>query len=88
MLSLGLPPLHVAPFMRFKKIEAHRFDGQEIRDPNIMAPHEDVDDFDGWKANYEIPHWIHLSYFNYDQIGSQQVPSSSKSIKPARECRE
>ena len=79
MLSLGLPPLHVAPFMRFKKIEVHRFDGQA---------HEDVDDFDGWKANYEIPHWIHLSYFNYDQIGSQQVPSSSKSVKPARECRE
>jgi hypothetical protein len=48
---------------------------QETRDPNNP---DDVDDFDGWKAYFEIPHWMHLSYINYDEVGSQKVPHSSK----------
>jgi hypothetical protein len=52
MLSLGLPPLHVAPFMLYKE-----------------KPNETGEEKDDWKAFFEIPHWMHLSFVSYDKMG-------------------
>jgi len=53
MLSLGLPPLHVAPFFLYKE---------------LSSPHDDeAHGFDDWKTYFEIPHWMHLSFVSYDQ---------------------
>jgi hypothetical protein len=52
MLSLGLPPLHVAPFMLYKE-----------------KPNETNEEKDDWKAFFEIPHWMHLSFISYDKMG-------------------
>ena len=57
MLSLSLPPLHVSPFFCYKEFEA-----------NINVDHEDASD---WKSCVECPHWMHLSFVNYDQDGSR-----------------
>ncbi len=52
--------------------------GQEINDPN-KAETQDIDDFDGQKYLSEIPHWMHLSFVNYDHVyTSQNIPYISK----------
>ena len=56
MLSLCLPPLHVAPFFLYKEIATTGQTGHK--------------GFDDWKTYFEIPHWMHLSYFNYDDESS------------------
>lgn len=53
MLSLGLPPLHVAPFFLYKDAGRAHTEGNS--------------DFDDWKTYFEIPHWMHLSYVSYDR---------------------
>lgn len=53
MLSLGLPPLHVAPFFLYKE-----FDGASYANVNSSAA--------DWKTFVECPHWMHLSFVNYD----------------------
>lgn len=53
MLSLGLPPLHVAPFMLYRVSAEGAQQGT-------------------WSAKAEIPHWMHLSFFNYDRVGQGQ----------------
>mmetsp|Transcript_54724 Transcript_54724/g.163590 ORF Transcript_54724/g.163590 Transcript_54724/m.163590 type:complete len:2342 (-) Transcript_54724:20-7045(-) len=53
MLSLGLPPLHVAPFFLYKDVGRAHTEGNS--------------DFDDWKTYFEIPHWMHLSYVSYDR---------------------
>jgi hypothetical protein len=49
MLSLGLPPLHTAPFFHYNNdlvgVEAHGYDDE--------------------KNYHEVPHWMHLSFFSY-----------------------
>ena len=49
MLSLGLPPLHTAPFFHYNNdlfaVEAHGVDEE--------------------KSYHEVPHWMHLSFFSY-----------------------
>ena len=51
MLSLGLPPLHTAPFFHYNNdlfaVEAHGVDAE--------------------KKYHEVPHWMHLSFFSYDK---------------------
>lgn len=59
MLSLGLPPLHVAPFMLYKE-----------------KPNSKPEEKDDWRAFFEIPHWMHLSFISYDNTG----PLKTKSI--------
>jgi hypothetical protein len=52
VLSLGLPPLHVAPFFLFKEKEA--------------SSAEEIQGFDDWKTYFEVPHWMNLSFVDYD----------------------
>lgn len=59
-LSLGLPPLHVAPFFLYRSSA-----------DNTHA--DETKGFDDWKTYFEIPHWMHLSYVSYDK--SQSLPS-------------
>jgi len=63
MLSLSLPPLHVSPFFCYKEFET-----------NINVDHEDVSD---WKSCVECPHWMHLSFVNYDQDSSSSRASKT-----------
>lgn len=52
MLSLGLPPLHVAPFFLYKEKGA--------------SSAEEIQGFDDWKTYFEVPHWMNLSFVDYD----------------------
>jgi Vacuolar membrane-associated protein Iml1 len=56
MLSLGLPPLHTAPFFHYNNdlfaVEAHGVDAE--------------------KKYHEVPHWMHLSFFSYDNESQSQ----------------
>ncbi|EEC45548.1 predicted protein [Phaeodactylum tricornutum CCAP 1055/1] len=49
MLSLGLPPLHIAPF--FLYVNAYRSVGKT--------------GIDAGESYYEVPHWMHLSFVSY-----------------------
>ena len=57
MLSLGLPPLHIAPFFLYNN---------EYR----AAETQGVDT--GGKY-YEVPHWMHLSFVTYDRPEEKRV---------------
>jgi hypothetical protein len=61
VLSLGLPPLHVAPFFLFKEKEA--------------SSAEEIQGFDDWKTYFEVPHWMNLSFVDYD---SEEEPKRYK----------
>ena len=50
MLSLGLPPLHIAPFFLYN----HAFHSVDTQ--GVIADH----------TYYEVPHWMHLSFVSYD----------------------
>jgi len=52
MLSLGLPPLHVAPFFLYKE--------------KSTSSAEEIQGFDDWKTYFEVPHWMNLSFTDYD----------------------
>jgi hypothetical protein len=52
VLSLGLPPLHVAPFFLFKE--------------KGSSSAEEIQGFDDWKTYFEVPHWMNLSFVDYD----------------------
>ena len=52
MLSLGLPPLHVAPFFLYKE--------------KGTSSAEEIQGFDDWKTYFEVPHWMNLSFVDYD----------------------
>mmetsp|Transcript_8359 Transcript_8359/g.17809 ORF Transcript_8359/g.17809 Transcript_8359/m.17809 type:complete len:2336 (+) Transcript_8359:221-7228(+) len=52
MLSLGLPPLHVAPFFLYKE--------------QSSSSAEEIQGFDDWKTYFEVPHWMNLSFVRYD----------------------
>lgn len=49
MLSLGLPPLHIAPFFLYVN------DKQSV----------ETDGVDAAGTYYEVPHWMHLSFVSY-----------------------
>lgn len=50
MLSLGLPPLHTAPFFMYvKQHQAVRADGVDTAE-----------------QYFEVPHWMHLSFVSYE----------------------
>jgi len=58
MLSLGLPPLHTAPFFHYNNdlfaVESHGVDEE--------------------KNYHEVPHWMHLSFYSYgDEAYSQDI---------------
>lgn len=57
MLSLSLPPLHIAPFFLYKE--------------NRSVVKDDGDD--DWKTYFEIPHWMHLSFTSYDDNDRKSV---------------
>jgi len=59
MLSLGLPPLHVAPFFLYKE--------------PVNSRQDERHDFDDWKTFFEIPHWMHLSFVAYDQARPSNI---------------
>jgi hypothetical protein len=48
MLSLGLPPLHIAPFFLYKEKGA--------------SSAEELQGFDDWKVYFEIPHWVSFCF--------------------------
>lgn len=50
MLSLGLPPLHTAPF--FMYVKEHQSVGAEGVDSS--------------ESYFEVPHWMHLSFVSYE----------------------
>ena len=50
MLSLGLPPLHTAPF--FMYVKEHQAVGS--------------DGIDSAQSYFEVPHWMHLSFVSYE----------------------
>ena len=50
MLSLGLPPLHTAPF--FMYVKEHQAVGS--------------DGVDSSESYFEVPHWMHLSFVSYE----------------------
>jgi hypothetical protein len=50
VLSLGLPPLHIAPFFLYS---------------STALPNE-IDDTAQQEQYYEIPHWMHLSFVSYE----------------------
>ncbi len=50
---LGLPPLHVAPFFLYKEVAATNTNTEETW-------------FDSLKTYFEIPHWMNLSFVEYD----------------------
>jgi len=52
MLSLSLPPLHVAPFFLYKE--------------KGTSSAEEIQGFDDWKTYFEVPHWMNLSFVDYD----------------------
>ena len=56
MLSLGLPPLHVIPFFLFRN---------ENRE-NTAEEMQGFDDDGGATSSFEVPHWMNLSYVDYD----------------------
>eukprot|EP00804_Cyclotella_cryptica_P016830 CCRYP_001816-RB/>CCRYP_001816-RB protein AED:0.03 eAED:0.03 QI:212/1/1/1/1/0.92/13/3935/1216 len=49
MLSLSLPPLHIAPFFLYKE--------------KGTSSAEELQGFDDWKVFFEIPHWVSLVIF-------------------------
>eukprot|EP00980_Cylindrotheca_fusiformis_P010443 scaffold2322_cov135-Cylindrotheca_fusiformis.AAC.2 len=51
MLSLGLPPLHIAPFFLYNN------DYQTVETRGV----------DTSETYYEVPHWMHLSFISYDR---------------------
>jgi len=67
MLSLGLPPLHIAPFFLYVN------DYQSV----------ETDGIDVGETYYEVPHWMHLSFVSYESdnalLGDR---SSSGEAKP------
>lgn len=68
MLSLGLPPLHTAPFFSYNK---------ELFDLEAQG-------FDKEKEYHEVPHWMHLSFFSYGDEAYRQdtvQPVSGKTGK-------
>eukprot|EP00977_Amphora_coffeiformis_P002947 scaffold568_cov160-Amphora_coffeaeformis.AAC.4 len=50
MVSLGLPPLHTAPF--FMYVKEHQAVG--------------ADGVDSSESYFEVPHWMHLSFVSYE----------------------
>jgi hypothetical protein len=56
MLSLGLPPLHVIPFFLFRN------ENKE----NTAEEMQGFDDDGGATSSFEVPHWMNLSYVDYD----------------------
>ena len=56
MVSLGLPPLHVAPFFLYKEREAAA--AEETQGYKV----EGVD-----QTYFELPHWMNLSFVDYDE---------------------
>ena len=52
MLSLGLPPLHVAPFFLYREKGA--------------SSAEEIQGFDDVQTYFELPHWMNLSFVDYD----------------------
>lgn len=75
MLSLGLPPLHTAPFFLYVNLY------QEV----------DPEGVDGSETFYEVPHWMNLSFASYDgdseALGRPEhtsaVPRSFRTINSA-----
>jgi hypothetical protein len=66
MLSLGLPPLHIAPFFLYKE---------------VLHATEDMNDiYSDWKALFEIPHWMHLSFVSYDGLGHKSIEQSKSFV--------
>jgi len=64
VISLGLPPLHIAPF--FLYVNHYQRNGQDNHDDS--------------ESYYEIPHWMNLSFYNYDDDTDKEeakpVPSN------------
>ncbi|KAL3920504.1 MAG: hypothetical protein SGILL_003231 [Bacillariaceae sp.] len=67
MLSLGLPPLHIAPFFLYNN-EYHVAESHGI---------------DTGGKYYEVPHWMHLSFVTYDRPEEKKTYLSGLEDKKA-----
>ena len=75
MLSLGLPPLHIAPFFLYnvsvKRIVAASTCRENSHSSSDMLQNEfqnaEAQRVDTSEAYYEVPHWMHLSFISYDR---------------------
>lgn len=68
MLSLSLPPLHVAPFFLYKE-------------KNVASnTEEERTGFDEWKTYFEVPHWMNLSFVDYDNEDQEPTLYREKNI--------
>lgn len=57
ILSLALPALHIAPFFIYTHIDKS----------------DDLDDGESQAQDYEVPHWMHLSFVSYESEESVNV---------------
>jgi len=68
MLSLSLPPLHVAPFFLYKEKSV------------ASGTEEERTGFDEWKTYFEVPHWMNLSFVDYDNEDQESTLYREKNI--------
>jgi hypothetical protein len=71
MLSLGLPPLHIAPFFLYVN------DKQSV----------ETDGVDAAGTYYEVPHWMHLSFVSYESDDAFPGERDGNDMKEDPECR-
>ena len=62
VLSLSLPPLHVAPFFLFKE-----------KEPSSA---EEIQGFDDWKTYFEVPHWMNVSAEPPSRTKARALPTA------------
>ncbi len=56
-----MPPLHVAPFFLFKE------------EKGTTTSAEEIQGFDDWKTYFEVPHWMNLSFVDYDDYEEEPM---------------
>jgi hypothetical protein len=101
MLSLGLPPLHIAPFFLYNvRIDAgiNFFACVLMSSPNTARrlPSSPQNDYRTVEARgvdtneryYEVPHWMHLSFINYDRDDGDDVNATRREEQAARTNRQ
>lgn len=71
MLSLGLPPLHIAPFFLYVN------DYQSV----------ETDGVDAGETYYEVPHWMHLSFVRYKSDNPLNGDQKGNDTKESPKCR-
>ena len=78
MLSLGLPPLHIAPFFLYNVSTSLWLRPAPSENSHNLADmlqnefrNAETQGVDTSEAYYEVPHWMHLSFISYDREENQ-----------------